>query len=657
MSLAGAIRAGRAFISLGLDDRELRTALRRMRGRLQSLGRAVGNVGAGLIAAGGGIMGALAWPVKLAANLELTHAAFTTMLKDGDAAQALLDRLQAFAASTPFQFPELADAARSLLAFGGSSETVTDELRMLGDIASGINAPIGEIATLFGKIRVDGRVMSEDLNQLGGRGIPILETLAEVMGVNAQEVRKLASEGKIGFAEVQQAFGLLTAEGGLFAGGMERASKTLSGLWSTLLDNVAQAVLPIGQELLPMLGQAANVFTQLSKIVGAFLTQNKGLATAIAGVALGLVSIGGTLFAVGGGLYLMTLAASGLAAGFGIVLATFSALAGVVSALAVPIAAVVAIVAALRTSGVDLGQAWRAAIGGLGDLFQPIADIAGQITETLGKDFTAASQTVIGAWEAVVSALGRGDAQAAIEIVTAALEVAWLQATESISRYWSDLVGGIRDRWTDAITYVSKLGVTLVTVLQNAFGTIRAYIVGIVDSIITRIAQAIAYMSGLVTGSGREAVDLLGRELEQRANARADGLTKQLETNSNAAADYFNTLDAMAKEEKAARNRGRGEAVAAAERRLLEAQGRLAEIQAQEKQAADKAAEDKKKNQPDIPGEAGKTARAIGAFSAAVLARQTTAVDSVAKRTAKATEQTAANTQKLVDKNQGLLFA
>ena len=336
MSLAGAIRAGRAFIALGLDDTELRTALNRLRGRLNTLGAAIGNVGGGLLAAGSGIMAALAFPVTLAANLEVSHAAFTTLLKDGDKAQTLLDQLQQFAASTPFQFPELANAARTLISFGGSADTVVDELRMLGDIAAGIQAPLGDVATIFGKIRTDGRVMGEDLNQLGGRGIPILQGLADVLGVDAKAVRKMASEGKVGFKDVEKAFQNLTAEGGLFAGGMERASKTLKGLWSTLIDNVAAAVLPIGQELLPMLGAAANEFTSIAKVVGVFIKQNKDLATTVAGVAVGLVSVGATLVAVGGGLYVLTLAAGGIAAAFGIALATFSSLIGVASALALP---------------------------------------------------------------------------------------------------------------------------------------------------------------------------------------------------------------------------------------------------------------------------------------------------------------------------------
>ena len=44
--------------------------------------------------------------------------------------------------------------------------------------------------------------------------------------------------GKIGFPEVQKAFAAMTGEGGKFHGTMAKQSKSLSGLFSTLKDNI-----------------------------------------------------------------------------------------------------------------------------------------------------------------------------------------------------------------------------------------------------------------------------------------------------------------------------------------------------------------------------------------------------------------------------------
>ena len=45
-----------------------------------------------------------------------------------------------------------------------------------------------------------------DIRQFAGRGIPIYEELAKVLGVTKDEVSNLVTEGKVGFAEVEKGF-------------------------------------------------------------------------------------------------------------------------------------------------------------------------------------------------------------------------------------------------------------------------------------------------------------------------------------------------------------------------------------------------------------------------------------------------------------------
>lgn len=191
----------------------------------------------GLGAAFGAIKGA-ASGISIASQLEQTEVAFTTMLRSGDAAAAMMKKLTAFAAETPFEFPELAQSAKSLLAFGVSAGQIEPALRKIGDISSGIGAPVAEIAEIFGKAKVQGTLFAEDINQLVGRGIPVIQQFAKQLGVSEGEVKKLASQGKISFAMLDKAFTDLTSNGGQFQGMMAAQSKTLGGLWSTFTDNV-----------------------------------------------------------------------------------------------------------------------------------------------------------------------------------------------------------------------------------------------------------------------------------------------------------------------------------------------------------------------------------------------------------------------------------
>jgi tape measure domain-containing protein len=187
--------------------------------------------------------------VTAAADFEQTKVAFTTMIGDAAKAEQTLAKLRQLGAQTPFEFPDLADAGRKLIAFGESADTVPQTLRRIGDISAGVQAPIGEIAELYGKARVQGRLFAEDINQLTGRGIPIIQELAKQFGVSDSEVKKLVESGKVGFPNIEKAFISLTSKGGKFSGMMEAQSKTTSGLFSTLKDSFNEIFLTLGQPI------------------------------------------------------------------------------------------------------------------------------------------------------------------------------------------------------------------------------------------------------------------------------------------------------------------------------------------------------------------------------------------------------------------------
>lgn len=198
----------------------------------------------------GSAIGALGLGVQLAADAEQAEVAFGVILGGTDKAQKALGELRDFAASTPFEMPELTAASRSLLAFGTAQEELIPTLRMIGDVSAGVNTPVGELAEIFGKARVQGRLFAEDVNQLTGRGIGLVAELAKQYGTTGDVITKLVSEGKVSFEHLQFAFSTMTAEGGQFAGMMEAQSATLAGLWSTLKDTIGTALMEIAQGMI-----------------------------------------------------------------------------------------------------------------------------------------------------------------------------------------------------------------------------------------------------------------------------------------------------------------------------------------------------------------------------------------------------------------------
>ena len=204
--------------------------------------------GAAALAAGFSARELVSSIVRTRGEMQQLEVAFTTMLQSGERASALLADAVEFAAKTPFDLQGVAGGIRQLLAYGSTAEDVIEEVEMLGNVSAGLSVPLNDMIYLFGTLRAQGRAMTVDIRQFAGRGVPIYEELAKVLGVTRQEVSALITEGKVGFPEVEQAFRNMTSEGGMFYNLMREQSKTITGQISNLQDSISQMFNSIGQQ-------------------------------------------------------------------------------------------------------------------------------------------------------------------------------------------------------------------------------------------------------------------------------------------------------------------------------------------------------------------------------------------------------------------------
>ena len=420
-----AVRAGQAFVEVSLKSkvqegaRQIQTQLSAVSTGLKSFGSGIAAAGATATAMFGSIVGALAWPTMLAANMETTRAGFQAMLGDGEKVNSLMSDLQKFAAQTPFEFPELAESARMLLAFGVPLNEVIGTLKDVGDVSSGINAPLGEIAEIFGKARVQGRLFMEDINQLTGRGIPIIQELAKQFGVSEAEVRKLVESGKVNFSHLQRAFSDLTKGSGIFANQMEVKSKTLIGLFSSLKDNVGQALAPIGESLVAVLKPVVEFAGAMLRPISDFIAANRQLVTVVAAVAVGGTAIGVALLTVGGTLIGVAGAIGGLGAAIPAIVAGFTAISGV----ALPVVAVLAglagnVIHVTALAGAIMYLANRAGI--LKPAFDELMNLFARMGAIAGQTFGG-----------IADALGDGKISKAAAILWAGVKVAFFTGAKA----------------------------------------------------------------------------------------------------------------------------------------------------------------------------------------------------------------------------------
>lgn len=183
--------------------------------------------------------------VNLAENTSKAARAFEAFTGSADKARGIVADLTGFANQKLLNTQDVLDAGKGLLAFGESSENLVPVLGRIADISAATGKNFNELTTIYGKARTSGVLYAEDINQLVDAGIPIIQEFAKQMGVSNDQVKKLASEGKISFEELQLAFFNLTKEGEKFAGQAELGAQTVGGAYRKLVAELA----PITQEI------------------------------------------------------------------------------------------------------------------------------------------------------------------------------------------------------------------------------------------------------------------------------------------------------------------------------------------------------------------------------------------------------------------------
>lgn len=305
---------GSFFLSIGVDINDLNQGLRNAQSRIDEFGSRLENIGSKLSI---GLSAPLALVAKSALDasgeFESLQTSFNTMLGSVEAGKQMMQDLQKFNLSTPFESKEVATATKSLLAFGFAQEQIIPNLSRIGDISAGVGMSVQELADIYGKARVQGTLMAEDINQLTGRGIPVIQEFAKQLGVAESQVKKLGSEGKISFANLEQAFISLTSEGGKFFGMTANQATTWQGVMSNASDSINQSLVTLGdtiikslnlKEVIPQatayLSELVDAFKNLSPEAQKAITIIGGLAIVIpplmviAGTALPMMASGFT---------------------------------------------------------------------------------------------------------------------------------------------------------------------------------------------------------------------------------------------------------------------------------------------------------------------------------------------------------------------------
>lgn len=209
----------------------------------QQLGGAMVAVGGAVTAIG---IAAAKTGIEYNTMQQTTRAALTTLLGSATAANAQMDKLDAFARTSPFAKTTFITAQQQMLAFGIETRKVIPYLEAVQDAvaaAGGSNADIEAIVATMSKIQSSSKITAQDLIEFGNRGVNAAELIGSQMGKTGAQIREDITAGSLGATEALDALAAGMSE--RFDGAAANVKETFAGA----LDRVKAAWRDFSAEL------------------------------------------------------------------------------------------------------------------------------------------------------------------------------------------------------------------------------------------------------------------------------------------------------------------------------------------------------------------------------------------------------------------------
>lgn len=440
------IRAGAAYVELFVKDNRLTKGLDAASARLKKFGVGIAAMGGAAIGAGTAVLSPLLAAVKTAE--EMGSALADMSERTGVSVEAL---------------SELGYAARTSAADEAALEGGLRKMqKTIGDAATGTTTAVDALAQLgltLGGIQglepdVQFAIIADKISQIQD---PTMKAAAamEIFGRSGSGLLPLMAGGAKGLAEMrEQARKLGLTMSTKDAQAAEAFGDTLETLWSV----IKMGAFNIGSALIPELGSLVGKTIDITKIVGDWIRENRGLFVSVAKLAAGLVAVGGVLTAVGAAFVAAGFAASGIAGAFGLV---GSALGGAIAA----IGAIGGVIAALAT---PIGAAGVAVVA-LAGYFVYTSGVIGKVVDWIGGVLATLQDDAKKAFGGISDALAAGDLAAAAKIAWVALRIVFQRGIAYLQGLWVDFKAFFQRVWAEAVIGAASIFVNSWAGLQRGW--------------------------------------------------------------------------------------------------------------------------------------------------------------------------------------------
>lgn len=620
MASKGGIRAGRAYIELGVNDGVTR-GLQAAEARLRSFGAAVNKIGAGMLGISAGITGPLAAAVKIFSDQGDAAAKMAKRTGVGVEALQEIGHAAGLSGSSIQEFEKgILKMSRGLVEASRGMGTAKDSLAELGLSAETLIAMAPDEAF---KTIADRIAQVENPTRKAALAM-------EIFGKSGAKLIPLLDEGRSGIEAMQRE---ASALGFVLSAEAAASSEVLNDDIGRLQSTIGGVVKQVGAALAPAVSKLLQKITPLVASVSHWVQDNHELIVTIAKVGLAIGAAGAALITLGTSLSLAGFAAGGLAT-------LFSTMVGVVAGIGSAMAALVS----------PIGLVATALVGGAAALVY-YTDVGAVAIGWLREQFAGLQQFVGSVVGGISDALAAGDIQLAATVLWKGLMVAWEYGTLQLRKVWEttkgwfignfyDMLAGalnisqtifhgievawiettsfMSSSWTKFTSFLSETWLTIANILEKTWNRLK----GIFDSTFDAAAANLA--------ADQAMVDKLAQNESEKQSALSDieaRRAQQRESSSQVDAETRNTIEAARRASEQQLNREGESAVDKARRDFADALREYYDTVTQARQARENGGDPgpgiERPKMPDfdaIEDETRKRAATVGAFNVANLA-------------------------------------
>ena len=663
MASSQGIRAGKAFVELFADDTKLVRGLKAAEKRLKAFGAGVQSIGTKLFGLGA--------------------AAVAPLLATTNVFAEMGDQLAKMSARTGISVEALSELGYAAEQSGADLETLEGGVRkmqkFLVEAAQGSKGAGDTLSKLGLRLSDLGRLTPDQQFELLADRISKIQdpairaaTAMEVFGKTGTSLLPLMQDGAKGIEALkQQARDLGLVISTEDAKAAETFGDTLDDLWKV----IKSGVFAIGAALAPLLQDLATSAIRVAKVTADWVRQNKSLIVTVFKIAAGVAAAGAVLVVLG------TLI-SGVGAAFGVAASIITGIGTVLGVLGTVIGALLSPIGLVA-----------AAVIGLGAYLLYASGVGAEALQWLGDTFNALKDDALAAWQGIGDALAAGDLALAAKILWLTLKMEWQKGIAFLQEHWIafkefflsiatdafygvvglliDAWAGLQVAWIETTTFMADAWTVFTSSLTKGWNTAQNFIskgvlrlMKLFDSSLDVDAASKILDEDFQkknSETDRNAQRMIGerdsRRQDQRTLIEADRQGAQAEVGRMAEADRLarqqqNEADMQSSEDALQQARKEWEdaiAEAARKRQEVEASGDPARI---------KKAKTSLEGMDDLLSQVGQEKVSVkGTFNA--LGARGLASEGPAERTAKASEETAKNTKRLLQEAQhgGLTFS